>query len=488
MSDRWVRVVQGLVLAVALASALGHVASELRRAPGNEWNDVRLAPSAGLLEGLPLYTPRDSGVLLGHVYGPLPVLFYGVPVWLASTPMLAIQLAILVGIAALLVVLLPWVRDAGGTGYDLIWSVAVVLLLGRASAILWPVVYAVHPDVWSVTWALAGCALLSRSNHAGEDRTYLAGAGFCFAIAIGCKQTMVLAPLGAAAVLGLVLGPRAVWVFLGSVAVGGLSLIAMVSLLTDPGDMLWTAIHLPSLHPWRGPGGWSAIIQSARDLIPRVAPIALTLIAVAIVRKDIGSRLSIDLTAPWVLPLAVAVANIPMGLVGRAKMGGSMNTLAYSYAFVAFALISAMVAITPQRRRVRWAQTAVLAVLLVGAGDPWNPQDPKAWLPGAERVSSGFGFALDHPGQVYFPFHPLIGYYADGKVYHVSDGIGFRQMSGVAVPREHILAHVPDDLQWIATARLWPDAVLDYFTDCKLGEPPPGLVGWEVRACSPSGR
>ena len=58
-------------------------------------------------------------------------------------------------------------------------------------------------------------------------------------------------------------------------------------------------------------------------------------------------------------------------------------------------------------------------------------------------------------------------------------------MAGIEVPRAHILAHVPDDLQWIVTARPWPDAALAYFTDCKLGESPPGLVGWDVNVCTP---
>ena len=209
LSSRRSRAGRGLVLAVCLLAVLGHLRFEWTRAPGNEWNDVRLAPSAGWLEGLPLCTPRDTGTLLGHVYGPLPVLFYAPAVAVAQTPMTAIRFGVFLGVAALLLVVVGWARAAGAKPLALACAALALLLLGRASVILWSILYTVHPDTWAIAWGVAGGALASRALDREPKARGLIGAGTCFAVAIGCKQAMVLAPLGALVVIAAVGGRRA---------------------------------------------------------------------------------------------------------------------------------------------------------------------------------------------------------------------------------------------------------------------------------------
>ena len=470
-----------------MLAVLGHLRFEWTRAPGNEWNDVRLAPSAGWLEGLPLYTPRDTGTLLGHVYGPLSVLFYAPPVAVAQTPMTAIRFGVFLGVAALLLVVLGWARAAGAKPLDLACAALALLLLGRASVILWSILYTVHPDTWAIAWGLAGCGLASRALDPEPKARGLIGAGTCFAVAIGCKQTMVLAPLGALVVIAVVGGRRAAAMFLGAVAATGIVLIGLVSLYTDPIDMVWTAIYLPSQHPWRDPGGWRTLLQGGRDLIPRVAPIGIGLLAVALARRDLADlRPGVLLRAPWSLPLAVAIVNVPTSLIGRAKIGGDMNSLAYSFTFVPFALLVAMVASTPHRRVVRTIQTVVLVALLVAAGNPRAPDDRRGWLQAAERVARGFAFAVDHPKEIYFPFHPLITYYSDGHFYHASDALSFRKMAGVEVPEPLFFSRIPENLRWVATARPRPDAALSYLHGCAPIPSSAGLEGWQVHECDGS--
>ena len=49
--------------------------------PQELWNDVRLAPAAAFVRGLPVYPTAGAGTINTWAYGPLPLLLLGPATW-----------------------------------------------------------------------------------------------------------------------------------------------------------------------------------------------------------------------------------------------------------------------------------------------------------------------------------------------------------------------------------------------------------------------
>lgn len=482
------RALWATLLAAAFIAAIGHVAVGVGQAPANEWNDGRLSPSAALAHGQPLYTPVESGTMLGNVYGPVTAFFYLPAVIGANSPATAIRLALILSLLSLVVVSVVWLRSIGAAFGDVVWALSAWVLYAQISDTLWPTLFTVHADVPAIALGLAACGVLAARTEHRPSPMRLGLAAVLFAAAVGSKQPMLLAPLAAACWLRITCDKRTAARFLLAVAVAAIGLLAITSQFVSLRDMVWNAVWVPSQHPWRGAGGWSALLQSVRDLAPRSAPAAALLTVGIVARGDLAARWSGMRSAPWLLPLLVACANVPLSLVGRAKIGGSMNTLTFATTFLMFAALIAIAApprTAVRRPYLRMAQAASALLFLALAGAPFALEDGRRAWADVARVERGFTFARDHPGEVYFPFHPMIGFFADGEAYHFSDAIYAREFAGVKVDPVHVRAHVPQRMRWIATARVWPDYVLRFFPECSAVVSVDGLEGWEVRECRP---
>ena len=86
-------------LLATMLPTLGVIALLLLGAPvlastANVWNDIRLAPTAALLQGYRMYYMPGEGPMLGHIYGPVAPLAY-LPALLWSTPAAAIRAGVL---------------------------------------------------------------------------------------------------------------------------------------------------------------------------------------------------------------------------------------------------------------------------------------------------------------------------------------------------------------------------------------------------------
>jgi hypothetical protein len=85
----------------------------------------------------------------------------------------------------------------------------------------------------------------------------------------------------------------------------------------------------------------------------------------------------------------------------------------------------------------------------------------EAWQPGASEIA--FTYARKHPGQVYFPDHPISEYLAEGRFYHSDWGVGDYLGAGIPVASEAIWKYIPPRALYVAYPSLAPGyAVLPY--------------------------
>lgn len=63
--------------------------------------------------------------------------------------------------------------------------------------------------------------------------------------------------------------------------------------------------------------------------------------------------------------------------------------------------------------------------------------------PLTQRVAAAEQLARANPGQLWFPQNPLVSFYADGKLYHVEDGLFTRHLAGYGVREQEFRRHLP---------------------------------------------
>jgi len=90
-------------------------------------------------------------------------------------------------------------------------------------------------------------------------------------------------------------------------------------------------------------------------------------------------------------------------------------------------------------------------------------------------------YAREHPGQVYFPWNPLLTLMAEHRAYHFAYGVYDRELAGMPVTPEHFRAGLPADVTEVLYStqdeRRLLGAYLTNFTDeVQL----PELPGWVI--------
>jgi hypothetical protein len=204
--------------------------------------------------------------------------------------------------------------------------------------------------------------------------------------------------------------------------------------------LVFNAVTVPLAHPWKWGGGARALATAAGELAAHAAPIA-ALLAFDL-RRVRGRRDWRD--HPRTLLVLTALALAPAALLTRVKIGADENANAFVLVFLAVAAIGALCdACARPRDDSRKLAGGVLAGLLaIGTllQVPALGRMPELWkrLP-HNPETTGFALALAAPGTIYFPAHPLISLYAEGRASHVSYGLYDRDLAGypVAPPQFH---------------------------------------------------
>ena len=478
------------------------------------WSPVRLAPAFAIRYGETVYPGLNEGPVGGHIYGPRAALVY-LPATIGDSPSAALRLG---GLIASTIFFLPMLvyltMAAGGSKRGFIWVgwgwVLFFLLVLRSDALSYNA-FLIHAEAPALGFAVAACAVLvARVNGASWQ---LPLAAVLAIVAVFSKQTLV--PLMVALPLylwwrdGLTVALRFCGWLVGALLVTGILFASWFGV-----ENLWlNQIVIPSKHPWlrslrdtmqpwiydhdRG-AQLAVLLEAAQGLLHRCVK-ALVIMVVLVVWKIWAgrgnacgwvSRIKSGMRQPWGLTLWVALWLIPTSLLGRVKAGGDNNAYGPATCFACLSAACWLILAGRDWYARRGAYDCrrlkrFISPVLVGA------QLLAAWLVvtsvmnyqarGNGAMDWAVSYAREHPGQVYFPWNPLLTLMAEHRAYHFAYGVYDRELAGMPVTPEHFRAGLPADVTEVLYStqdeRRLLGAYLTNFTDeVQL----PELPGWVI--------
>lgn len=426
-----------------------------------DWNAIRLERSAALGAGEPLYQPADRGLILNQIYGPVAVFLY-LPTLLFARPTSAIVCGQLIAVLSFfLPVLWLHLRVRQSLAVGLLGFLAFATL----TLDLWPLTYAaftIHVDAPALgLGALAGGLLLGRSP---PSRRALLASAACVVLAVWTKQVMATVGLLLALYLSLAWGQRAAARYGVYLLLFGATSLGLAVIFCGPITALWFhLVAVPGQQPWRWGGGLGALWTALKLCFESSALAwALAMLTAAIHfaqrRQDKAHRAWLRDNS-WILFWLLALGNLPLALMGRAKVGGDANAFSYTVYFLVLGAILGLLALlrhqgpasAPWSRLARGILVAMLVLLL-----PWLMvlQEVDFW--GQPFVVSSlpheiaFDYARAHPGEIYFPRLIFASFLAEGRLYHSGTGLLDRILAGLAIDPQHLATQLPDRLRGIA--------------------------------------
>jgi hypothetical protein len=419
--------------------------------PAHGWNEIRLAPSFMWAHGVSPYPPAHTGLATTWIYGPLPVLLQ-LPATLAHDAASALLVAGMINLAvilsALVAVCLWWPTSTTALG----GSTRLIALV--ACLALWPgtSLEFMQPDNAAVAFGLLALLCLQRSDSASAR--WLAAAG-C-AAAIACKQTLLGLALAECVYLAWRINVRAGLVQGLRIILLTAVLLVSAAVIFGPAGFIFHVLTLPASLPW-------AASLSARFL--EFTPYLLIHAGVPLLLCVLLGRRVRQKDSPWLLPVLAWACAWPLDLVALFKTGGSINSL-HGWLFF---LPPAALLLTASVKSTGFARPAIPAVAAALLVVRLTTTAPGTWRPLDQHLRQGEFLAHSLPGEIYFPWHPLVTFYAEGRFDHVEDGLFMlylsgRPMGGAAAaahlpPRLHVVAFLRHEIDWgIARSLIPPGA------------------------------
>lgn len=414
-------------------------------------NWIRLQKSFVVAHGFPLYYGPDAGPAVNTIYPPVSILSY-LPAAFFPSPMASMRIAECISISFFFLPVL-WMHLGAKTPrprpplFALLAFLCFALLPFMVSSLRSAAFY-VHVDAPTLGLAAMACAVLICARN--KESFLTLGLSAVFAVlAVWSKQVAV--PILAALPLYLFLayGPRAAGRYLACLLGAGIAISGVFIAAYGYEELFFNIVTIPSRHGFRGKEGLPPLAYASYKLL-----------------KESGLLLAMGLFSfqpffrrgalkqkwrewarehPWSLMLLVSLFMVPTSLLGRAKIGGSSNTLCYTMYFLAIAVTLALA-----ENFARRALVAMVGIFLA-------VQVPCVYYKYLFPDHKHFNFAqlaYDHikkyPGKTYFPRLTIMHLLAEKKLYHDSMGLMDREMAGYPMSKEQLAAHLPSDFQQIA--------------------------------------
>lgn len=393
--------------------------------PHYGWNAVRVAPSFMLRAGVTPYPAPGDGPVTTWIYGPTAI-FCQLPATWAPNAVTAMLVAgginLMLVIAPLIVVLCLELRRQRLEPRQY-WLAAAL------ACALWPSwnLHFYQADNAALAFGLVSIGVLSEGTAGSSWRGWLAAA--LAALSLWGKQTE----------LGLVCGQLLFVARREGLRVAGEYLLRTVACCAIAGCIflkLFSAVGL-----WLN----AFVIPASLSRVPLLGKAAsepfagqvillvvLPLLALIATRQSVFSRGS-----RWALPAWVFVCSLPFTLAAFSSIGGNVNSL---HAFVYLLPVSA-VALVQRLPRARAWSAAALVIVLVG----WHVTRTPVWLwrPATGALRQAESLAQQLPGEIYFPWNPLITFYGEHRFDHAEDGLITRSLAGRPVSPELLRRHLP---------------------------------------------
>jgi hypothetical protein len=470
---RWWRMPERLILAVlplALVAVVGRLAQAVLNAANFDWTGARLAPLVGMRFGYPMYCGPGDGPVLNTIYAPISYLVYW-PLRFLGDPAIDDAVATAIGLVCYFTpVAFFFIRFASPRayrGYRLrVLGVTLFVLLSYTVPSLRMSLEGTTHDCPALGFALAACLVLY-FDEARRWRSYFLSAAFTM-MAIWSKQ--VMAPL-------LIALPLWTWSTRGSVALrrhlvalATMAVVISVPLLAmlGPRTLLFNILVLPAEHAWNGhfPSNFAVVgYQLYRDCFTLVAVLIIFLLASRVPQasRKRPEEISHAMPSPvalwfrherWSLFLLVALMHLPTAFLGRLKVGGSVNSFSPVSYFLLFALLVGLCNAAANLRtsegqlaRSALVVAAVAFVLLTVPQLAYFFRDYHGFdASKEERVTT---FLRRHPGEAYFPWHPLPHLLVEGKLYHFAYGLFDRELGGHGISDAHFQRFVPEHCRYV---------------------------------------
>ncbi|HEY1111128.1 MAG TPA: hypothetical protein VGE76_20900, partial [Opitutaceae bacterium] len=143
--------------------------------------------------------------------------------------------------------------------------------------------------------------------------------------------------------------------------------------------------------------------------------------------------------------LCVSLALLPIGLASLLKYGGNTNVL-HSWGHLLPALLVLALSLELPRPFLPALAALALALQLPRTAE-WR------FLPARESYHRAAEIVAARPGKTWFPTHPVISFYVDGRLWHTHDGIVTRDLAGYGLREADFRRHLPADLRVIVHPR-----------------------------------
>lgn len=412
--------------------------------PFYAWNDVRLAPAFAVRHGVNPYPLIGDGPLFTWIYGPVSLIL-NLPATFAGSAQGALHAASVIN--ALLVLLPPAVilfgaaelRGRGPAPAALAWCV-VALVLPRSHLIL-------HvADHAAIASGLLSCWILARVPQPGAGR--LAAAAACGALAVWSKQIALFLLPAQLVYLGLAAGRGPVIRYTAWLAGFGFAALGLITARFGFAHLWLNLVAIPGRLPWAE--FWPRLTMRPWVLALQVAGPVVVLLALRWRggwpgREQESGRL-------FQLCVLAAAAMLPVGLAGYFKIGGDLNLL-HSVDYLLPALLLLWLARDPLATQA--AAWRVLAVVGLALGLRATELRSPARGPFTAHFETAARLLAAHPHALWFPQHPVLTFYADGRLWHSEDGVLTRSIANYGIREREFRAHLPQPL----AGAVYPEAV-----------------------------
>ncbi len=480
-----------LFLPLATFSIGLYLTYELLTSPFQLWNGAFLAPSRALLSGHSVYPGLNSGPLQPYIYGPIAVISYIPAVAFAQTPTLAVILGVLTTMFFYFVPpFFTFLYFSRHLHHRVVYAFAASVcffLLTCLHESLTQTSFVSRPDAP----ALGLCVLASlivvmqlEKEDSQEKSAYIFSSALAL-LAVWCKQTVVSIVFVLPLFLWMASGKGKALRYVKYLFWSGVITSTFFLVAFGAKNLIFTMFVLPSQIGWwtdflpgASIGKLKQITSALRELLIFSLP-SLLLLSAAFgfkfleFRQNGTSILRRVICSPRGIFLLISISMVPTALLGRVKWGGDLNTFSTVLYFLTLSVPLAFLgllniktvskdALSADAAKVMFlSATLAICFFMVILLHKLSEMIPLVMKNDHEIA---YQIAKAHPGEIYFPHHPLSSLFAeDGAYYHHSYGIRDRYYAFQTVSDEHVQKYLPPKMKYVMMKNPEPDDAIFHF-------------------------